>query len=106
MFFAPIECQPLRRLDVRRLRTLVAAAQQDDDLAAAPHEIDPIAGPIIDPQFADALPHRFHISRIPKSQPIKPGRDQGPRPAILEAHSPSPESLCLLEFDHCGDCSL
>src|ERR1700738_4741514 len=37
--------------DVLRLGALVASRKQNDDRGAAPREIDPVTGSVIDPQF-------------------------------------------------------
>src|ERR1035441_8175040 len=85
--FAPFLCQTLRRLYVFVLRALVAAAQPNADCFSSPLKIKSVTRPVIDPQLADTLPHRLHVSRMTESQTVQPGRDQrsrGPLP-----HAPS-----------------
>jgi hypothetical protein len=46
------------------LRALSAAAQKDDQNGTALHVIDAVAGAIVDPKLADALPDRPYVARI------------------------------------------
>jgi hypothetical protein len=55
---------------------------------------------MVDAQFADSLPNRFHIPRMTEGETIQAGRDQGTRPFILEPRSPFSECFGLLDFDH------
>jgi hypothetical protein len=82
------------------LAALVAATQQQDDRVAAPLEIDPVAGSIVNPQFADPLAHRLDISTVPVSKAIKTGKDRASGAVIPEALPPLAKRLCLFEFDH------
>jgi hypothetical protein len=46
------------------LRTLVAAAKQQNIDVAALNEIYPIARPTIDPQFTHTLANRLHVTSV------------------------------------------
>jgi hypothetical protein len=70
IIFAPFFRQSLRRLDVLRLRALVAAAQQNDDGVAAPLKVDPVARTIVDAQFADPLSDWLHVARVSIRQTV------------------------------------
>jgi hypothetical protein len=50
-----------RRLDVGIQGTLVAAGQQHHDHRTALHEVNAIAGTVINPHFAHAFARRFHV---------------------------------------------
>jgi hypothetical protein len=58
--------------NVRSLRTLVSAAEKQHDFLAALDEVNPIAGAVMNSQFADALADRGCVSRVAKRQPIDP----------------------------------
>src|ERR1035441_7177096 len=68
IFFAPFRSQALRCLNVLRLCAFVSAAQKNDDGVASLFEVNPVAGAIIDAQFADAKPYRLHIPSVPKAR--------------------------------------
>jgi hypothetical protein len=63
-------------------------------------EVNAEAGTIVDPQFADAQPHRTNIPGMAKSKSIKSRSNQSANPLVLKSHAPFSESLGLFEFSH------
>jgi hypothetical protein len=92
--------QSLRRFDVFRLRALVATAEQDDDCATPFQEVDPVAWPMVDPQFTYPLPYRFYVSGIPECQAIEARCNKSIHPFVLETRAPLQKRLSLPEVDH------
>src|SRR3954447_16487963 len=68
--------------DVAFLGPFVAAAQQDDDGVAAPDEIHPIAGTVIDPHLRYAAADRFYVAGVAEREAADANRDAGARLAI------------------------
>src|ERR1700752_2871713 len=77
--------------DVPRLRRFVAASEQHDERLAPAREIEPIAGPEIEPELAHALADRSHVSQMAERQPVDPGADPFPRDAVPQAGPPDGE---------------
>jgi len=86
-------------LNVPPLRALVAAAQKDDENVAAPHEIDAIARPMIDPEFADASKELgiSHESRLESNDSLG---DALLCAAIRKLVQPVAKDYGLADFDH------
>jgi hypothetical protein len=78
-----------RDCDVTALRTLVATGQQDDERAAAPDEIHPIARALVDPHFRDALADRFYVAGISNRQTPDACVDAHACPAVAKARQPA-----------------
>ena len=53
------------------LGTLVATRQHDYEYRITLDEIHPIAGPGVDPQFADGMATRFDIAKVPIGHTIQ-----------------------------------
>jgi len=70
--------QLFRPPDVRSLRTLVAAAQQEDECLTPLYEVDAIARTEVDPQLRDSLATGF-------TSPIRPEETRNIRWAIFAA---------------------
>lgn len=58
-----IGCHLLRSPDVRLLRTLVAAAQQDDEDEAPPGEVHAISRAMVDAKLRDAFADGLHVAQ-------------------------------------------
>jgi hypothetical protein len=61
----------LRRLDMLRLRALVATAKQNDDRIPPRLKIDTVAGAVVDAQFADTFANRLDVACVPLGEPIE-----------------------------------
>src|ERR1700759_346972 len=89
--------QPARQFlgsrDIRTLRALVAATQENDERVATLHEIDAIAGPVVNAHFADAASDGSDIARVAKRQAIDPCDDLCPCPDIPQISQPTREFL-------------
>src|SRR4051812_12521787 len=68
--------------DIPILTALVAAAEQNDDLAGLLDEIDPVAGADMQAQLADAITDRAHVAKIASGEPVDPPGDRQPRDPI------------------------
>jgi len=79
---------------------LVAAAKHDDQRRASLHEIDPIAGPVVDPQLRKGRPYGFDIAAIAERQTAQTLGYSRCRPSVSQAHQPSRERLGLANLDH------
>jgi hypothetical protein len=103
--FAPVVGQPLCLRYVALLRALVAAAKQDKQPLSFPHDIDPIAGAVGNPHFADTFAHWFDIAQIAGLRPLDAARDAGRSLLVPQRRKPVPECLRLLDNVH-GKCTL
>jgi hypothetical protein len=70
-------CERFRSRDIPALGTFVSAAEQYDDTIAAPDEINPASGPVVDAQLADAFANRNDVAKIPERE--EPYSDQNAR---------------------------
>src|SRR6218665_1901789 len=84
MSFTPFLCETLCCPDVPVLASLVAAAEQHDDGFATLLEIDPVAGAMVDTQFAHAVPNRLHIARMAIGRPVESGENHAPCAVIAQ----------------------
>src|SRR5713101_5800763 len=74
--------------DVAILVSFVATAQQDDNRVAAPDEIHPIAGAVVDPHLRHAAAHRLHITGIAEQEAADANGDVGARLAVPQSTKP------------------
>lgn len=58
-----IGCHLLRSPDVRLLRPLVAATQEDDEDKALPGEVHAISGAVVDAKLRDAFADGLHVTQ-------------------------------------------
>ena len=86
--------------DVALLAVLFAAAQQDDQRAAALRVIHPVAGAVIDLEFAHATGKDTVVARVAESQPVDPDLDADPGFAIAQGIEPCGEGVGLPDLDH------
>jgi hypothetical protein len=86
--------------DVSGLRALVAASQQDDQCRAPLDEIDPIAGPVIDPELRYAFTDRPDITWVAERQSINPYLNPRSRSPVPQCLKPDCERLGLANFKH------
>ena len=78
-------------MDVCVLGTLVAIRQHYYKYRTTLDEIHPIAGSVVDPQFADGMANRFDIAKVPIGHAIQSRRDASPGPSIAQATKPGVE---------------
>jgi hypothetical protein len=71
-------------LDVPVLSPLVAAAEKDDGLRAAPNEIDPISRAVVDPQFAHSFAERLRVAKQTKLMTPDSSGNSNPRMPVFE----------------------
>src|SRR5580692_4499787 len=71
-----------RPRDVPILAPLVAAAEQDNKPVAAPDEIHPIAGAVVDPHLRHAAAHRLRVAGIAEREATDANGNAGARLAI------------------------
>ena len=88
--FDPLGRERLRSLDVVRLRTLIAAAKQQDQPLSALDVIDPLAGTEIDLHLDDAGAHTSRLARVSIFQPIDPHENL--RATLLVPQAAQPRS--------------
>lgn len=86
-------------LYVSLLSILVAAAKQDDDGLAFAHEIEPIARPVVDAHFEDAIPHTSCVPEITQSNVRQADIDTSDRAPIMQTLKPSLECRTLDNLD-------
>jgi hypothetical protein len=60
---------------IRVLSTLVSSCEQNEHFTSNFFEVHPITGPIVDPQFGNALAYRLDISRVSSSEPLNSNLD-------------------------------
>lgn len=82
------------------LRALVPAAQQDHQNITALHEIDPVAGTVVDPHFTDARAYRLHITGIAGSEAAHTVDDPRSGIGITKRFDPGDEFVGLAHIDH------
>jgi hypothetical protein len=70
-------CHGLGALYIALLRGLVTSAEEQQGVALA-HEINPVAGPHIDPKFADPFAHEPAVSEMSESGELE--TKDNPRP--------------------------
>ncbi|HKO19373.1 MAG TPA: hypothetical protein VJU82_10860, partial [Acidobacteriaceae bacterium] len=99
-FFAPFFRQTLRRFDIPRLRTLVAAAQQENECVSPLLEVNSVSRAVVDPQLTDTLSGWLHISRMTEGKSVETRCDQTACSLVSQPDSPFPEDLRLLQLDH------
>ena len=85
---------------VARLRSLVAAAKQDDELVATPCKINSITWPVIDPQFAQPFANWPDIAERAETEPSNSAVDPGRGPIVAQIAQPSIALPRQADFDH------
>ena len=86
--------------DIALLAVLFAAAQQDDQLAAALRVVHPVAGTVIDLEFAHATGKNAVLARVAEGQPVDPNLDAEPGFAIAQGTEPCGKRVGLPDLDH------
>ena len=79
-----------RSLDVAALRGLVAAREQDDELAVPLREVDAVAVTDVDLQFGHALAQDAMRTRVSMHEPIDADLDAGAGHVVPQAVDPVP----------------
>ena len=79
---------------------LAAAAEQNDQHRATLDEVQPVSGPVIDPQFGYALAYRLNIAEQPGPSPRNAFSDLLGRAMVLHAVEPLLELRSLPDLDH------
>lgn len=82
------------------LGALVATAEQDREYGPALHEVDPVAGSMVDPKFADALADRPHVTRVAERKPADADVGLGPRLQVAKAGEPILKLVGLANLDY------
>jgi hypothetical protein len=89
----------LRLGNIRLLRTLCASNEEENQQASRSLEVDPVAGSIIDAQFADALADRFCVSEVPEREAANADLNASKRLKIAKFPKPCGEDFGLPNFD-------
>src|SRR5690606_10023354 len=87
--------------DIALLAVLLAAAKQDDQHAAALRVVHPVAGAMIDLEFAHATGKGAVLARVAAGQPVDPDLDAEAGVAITQGIEPCFERVGLPDLDHC-----
>jgi hypothetical protein len=95
----PVLGELLGRADIGVLARLVATDQQDHERPAALHEVDAIAGAIMDAQLRDAVPDGLRVAEIPCRETSDAGVDPRPRPPVTKPREPSLVGGALDDLD-------
>ena len=85
--------------DVAALGGFVATAEQDDDRLAPLHEMDAVAGAMVDPQLANAV-EEFHIAHQAGLEAGDADGDLGLRAAVAQGGKPNAEGFGLAHLEH------
>src|SRR5208282_123341 len=81
--------------DVAILGPFVAAAEQYDNHFAAPDEIHPVAGTVIDPHLRHTAAHRLHVTGIAEREASDANRNPGARLGVPQSCKPSGKNVGL-----------
>lgn len=67
----PLDSNALRCPDIRGLGAFVAACQHHHQYGITLHELDPIAGPLVDSQLADTTAHWLDTAEVSINNMVK-----------------------------------
>src|SRR6266851_3229191 len=81
--------------DVAILVSFVATAEQDDHRVAAPDEIHPVAGTVVDPHLRNAATHRLYVTGIAEREAADANGDASACLAIPEPCKPIGKNVGL-----------
>src|SRR5712692_4051822 len=84
-----IECP----VNVGRLFSFVAAAEEQYANSAEHRVIDPVAGPPINPQFPHALAQWPAVAKVPRREPVDSACNLRLRPSIIQLGQPAIEHV-------------
>ena len=82
------------------MRGLVSSGQQDNHDLAALDEIDPVSGPVINPQFRHAVTPRLGIAGVAERQASDADVDAGTGDSVSQTQKPFGVGFSLLDLDH------
>lgn len=82
------------------MRGLVSSGQQDNQDLAALDEIDPVSGPVINPQFRHAVAHRLGIAGVAERQASDADVDAGTGDTVSQTQKPYGVGFSLLDLDN------
>jgi len=82
------------------LRGLVSSGQQDNHDLAALDEIDPVSGPVINPQFRHAVAHRLGIAGVAERQASDADVGAGTGDSVSQSRKPFGVGFSLLDLDY------
>jgi len=88
------------------LRSLVAAADQDDDGLAAPGEINPVSGAMIDAERANRSSDRLRVTEVSSGNRADPANDLQAGALIVQGGEPFCEVGRFANVDQCRICNL
>jgi hypothetical protein len=90
------QCNPY----IGGLCSFVPARQENDQLAAVPFEVDPVAWTVVDAHFGNSFANGFGIARIPCNQAFDPDLDSRPRSNVTKTIQPIGEYVGLENAKH------
>src|SRR3989442_20801 len=99
-------------LNVGRLLSFVAPAEEQYANSPEHHVIDPVAGPPINPKFAQALAQRSAVAKIPRREPVDSACNLRLRSGIRQSGPPVIEHIfpsavdIMTNLDHGPHCNL
>jgi hypothetical protein len=102
----PLRPKSLGALNIPVLAAFVTAAKQDNPVFAEPSAINAIAGPNVNPQLQDSLPHGFRVPQIALLELVYPSDDSRFCPLVPETLHPllkremSSPVLIVGDFEH------
>jgi hypothetical protein len=99
MAISKLLCHRDGPFDVFALGALVATAQQHDDNITLPHEVDAIAGPVIDAKLVDSV-KKLRVSEQSGPQSHDALSNPFLRAPILQLAQPFNENGCPAHLDH------
>jgi len=70
------------------LGRFITAAEQKQQHLPTLYEINAIAGPKMNPHFADTSPNRLHVAKIAKLGGVEASKNSGTRFLILQTPEP------------------
>ena len=91
-------CKAQSSFDVRNLRALIAACQQNHNFTADSFEIYSVARAVIDPQFRNSLTHRLDVSGVARGKALNPDLDPCTRTDIVQPVKPPGKHFGLANF--------
>lgn len=86
--------------DIALLAALVATAEEYDYQFTSTNEVDAIAGPVVDPQFANAFAYRLGVACIAERQPADSHKHPRLRLKIAQAGESVGVGRRLAHLDH------
>jgi len=92
--------EPLSLLDISFLRSLVPTAKQDHQFVTPAHEVDAVAGAIVDAQLRDAFADGLGIPRETEGKALDPRNDAALGALVTQAGKPAIKLRGGEDFNH------